>query len=236
MAGILAAAIPAVIGGLAGGYGQHKANRTNIQLAREQMGFQREMRSTQWQAAVEDMRRAGINPALAYSQGPAASPGGASAQVGNVAESGISSAQQAAVAQQTLRLLEHQVKEAEGKADSAAAQGEIDQWRKSALINVKMDWDGDGVSEQLIMDMLRNEWLQGRYSMRQTRNISRLSQLGGDTAAAFSPALRSFTGMAGRGWKTVAGGFEALERLTGDQLRDIFKRALRRDHPRFNRR
>ncbi len=46
------------------------------QEAQTQMQFQERMRNTEWQAAVADMEKAGINPALAYSQGGASSPGG----------------------------------------------------------------------------------------------------------------------------------------------------------------
>lgn len=46
--------------------------------AKKQMDFQQQMRSTEWQVGIEDMRAAGLNPALAYSQGGASSPGGAS--------------------------------------------------------------------------------------------------------------------------------------------------------------
>lgn len=41
--------------------------------------FQREMRSTQYQTAVSDMRAAGLNPALAYQQGGAGTPSGSAA-------------------------------------------------------------------------------------------------------------------------------------------------------------
>jgi len=47
------------------------------QQAGRQMRFQERMRNSEWQAAVADMEKAGINPALAYSQGGASSPVGA---------------------------------------------------------------------------------------------------------------------------------------------------------------
>lgn len=44
-----------------------------------QMQFQREMRATQYQTAVTDMKKAGLNPMLAYHQGGAGTPPGAAA-------------------------------------------------------------------------------------------------------------------------------------------------------------
>lgn len=66
--------------------GQHSANKTNRDMAREQMRFQEHMAgsaqsfsermaSSQAQRSVEDYRRAGLNPALAYERGAAAPAG-----------------------------------------------------------------------------------------------------------------------------------------------------------------
>lgn len=81
---IIGAAIPAIgslIGGLFGSHSQSHANRTNREIAREQMAFQERMSNSAYQRAVADLRKAGLNPALAYQQGGATSPAGASAHM-----------------------------------------------------------------------------------------------------------------------------------------------------------
>ena len=84
--GIVSSAIGAV-GSLLGG---SQANAANIDIANsanqlavaqtdKQMQFQKEQRATQYQTAVEDMQKAGLNPMLAYSQGGAGNLAGAAA-------------------------------------------------------------------------------------------------------------------------------------------------------------
>lgn len=59
-----------------------RALADNRALAQESRNWQEMMANTAYQRAVKDMQAAGINPILAYSQGGAAVPGGATASIG----------------------------------------------------------------------------------------------------------------------------------------------------------
>jgi len=85
-------AISGVAGGVLGFLGQQQTNQKNWDIsqsanqasaaqAKEQMDFQERMRQTQYQIAIEDMKKAGLNPMLAYSQGGAGVPTGAMGSV-----------------------------------------------------------------------------------------------------------------------------------------------------------
>lgn len=79
----IAAGAAALGGGIIGAASNAKqtaeTNAANRDIAREQMMFQHNMSNTAYQRARVDMERAGINPMLAYMQGGASSPQGASA-------------------------------------------------------------------------------------------------------------------------------------------------------------
>lgn len=63
--------------------GQTDANKQNLQIAREQMDFQKKMSSTAVQRRMLDLKKAGLNPVLAGLGVGAAAPSGQSAVMQN---------------------------------------------------------------------------------------------------------------------------------------------------------
>jgi len=88
----LGSAVSGLAGGVLGFIGQQQTNQKNWDIsqaanaasaaqAQAQMDFQERMRQTQYQTAIEDMKKAGLNPMLAYSQGGAGVPTGSMGSV-----------------------------------------------------------------------------------------------------------------------------------------------------------
>lgn len=101
VAPLLAAALPALIGGVASAFGAHMANSQADASAVRQMEFQKQTLQHQYQWGMADMKKAGLNPILAYKQGGAGTASGSSytpQNVGSAAVQGASTAQSSALA------------------------------------------------------------------------------------------------------------------------------------------
>jgi len=161
--------IGAGIGAAASFFGGKKRDDSNERLAREQMDFQERMRRTQYQTAVADLKAAGLNPMLAYSQGGAGTPMGATAQMGNPLGEAGASAKEAAMAVAQYQQLQTQNKLTQEQANQSAASANL--------------LDQQAITEMDRQDQIRTETQRervkmpgyGKYGVQQDATINQLN-------------------------------------------------------------
>lgn len=211
-------AIAAIASAGIGAWGQSDANRANRDMAREQMRFQERMSnnaqsfsermaSTQAQRSVDDYRKAGLNPALAYERAAAApagvTAGGASSRNENVMRdipNVVNSALQTKALAQQMAIAQLQSDADLGVKDSQRRKN-IEE-AAATIVNAKMtnlNWSTQaGLQPHTIRrQVLENQLMQ--YGIPEARNRAAmettLENLGGSpTAKLFLEFMRGISG------------------------------------------
>ena len=197
----LIAAGAQIVGGLIGAHGQQKTNTANAQQvadtnqfnaqqAQAQRDWQERMSNTQYQRAVDDMRAAGLNPALAYQQGGAGTPSGSTASgqvarlenpgapLGEAASGAIQSAISAYNGVQDAKLKQASAANQQAMAYSNAMEGSL-----KALENARLS--GDDIQEAL------KKTIFAQLKQIQTNATEGMARAGMENAIATESGTRS---------------------------------------------
>jgi hypothetical protein len=182
-------------------WGQERANQKNLQIAREQMAFQERMSGSAYQRSMKDMKLAGLNPMLAYQQGGASSPGGASATMEDITAPALSSAMQARRMRADLKLIEKQVKNVEAQTIERLALGREAHSRAVKLKAENLMWGILGSTVKFGRDMDPGSFAFGagpegninlnRFITAQIKDMeskARISQAGAQGAETYGRA------------------------------------------------
>ncbi|AXL15376.1 DNA pilot protein [Microviridae sp.] len=170
----------ALFTGLTSLFGGAAANVSREQQAARQMQFQREMSSTAYQRAMQDMREAGLNPMLAAKVGPASTPGGAMANIQDIGTPAAQVASSAYQAETGRRQQEQQGEKITAEIEKIAVDKKVSQERAREIaenINLMMQ---KRMTEQEKGNLIRKQILKLNQEVGYATAMNFLKQLEAD--------------------------------------------------------
>lgn len=157
--------LDSVVAGGFSAYGQQRANRANLQIARENRAWQEKMSNTAYQRAAKDLEAAGLNRILALGS-PSSTPAGNVATMQNEYGPAVSSAIEARTVKQQLNNMRATEKLTQAQTQSAKETARLNfantKLREAAI--PAAEWIGDMVSSA------RSQASQRLPSMGETLN------------------------------------------------------------------
>lgn len=183
--GAVGALMP-VASGVLNYIGQKNTNVANAEQAQRQMDFQNQQTSTSYQRGVSDMKAAGLNPMLAYSQGGASSGSGASATMGNELGAGANSALSAYQVRQQIEQSQAQIGNIQ--ADTDLKDASIELTRNQALQTIANTRNLGTENARLVQDIARLGLGNQRDALMQDALVSRASSAADLTRAEAAAA------------------------------------------------
>ncbi|QXP08627.1 MAG: DNA pilot protein [Arizlama microvirus] len=193
--------------------GQKATNVANAQQAQKQMDFQADQTATAYQRGTADMKAAGLNPMLAYSQGGAASAGGAQATMGNELGAGANSALSAAQAVQQMKYVSSQMEQLSAQTNLTDAQA---RQSDAQTLNLAADTKNRGL--QGIEQEIQNRYAEDKWrtSIRLGNSSAQLNELRKPKEETIGKAA----GLIGDGLTSISSARDAAASSIGGTIAD----------------